>query len=45
MSCQTHMMVYGPGAYRFVDFLKVGIPLNIICWIVSWLLITVVWPF
>ena len=35
MGYQTHMMVYGPGGYRFTDFLRVGIPLNIICWITS----------
>jgi di/tricarboxylate transporter len=31
---QTNMMVYGPGGYRFSDFTKVGLPLNIIarCW-------------
>ena len=26
----THMLVYGPGGYRFADFFKIGIPLNII---------------
>ncbi len=45
MGYQTHMMVYGPGGYRFSDFLKVGIPLNIICWVVSCLIIPLVWPF
>lgn len=45
MGYQTHMMVYGPGGFRFSDFLKVGIPLNVICWVVSCLLIPVIWPF
>ncbi len=45
MGYQTHMMVYGPGGYRFTDFLRVGIPLNIICWITSCLLIPLIWPF
>lgn len=45
MGYQTHMMVYGPGGFRFSDFLRVGIPLNIICWIVSCLLIPLIWPF
>ncbi|NJR41379.1 MAG: hypothetical protein HC767_00705 [Akkermansiaceae bacterium] len=45
MGYQTHMMVYGPGGYRFSDFLKVGIPLNIICWVISCLLIPIIWPF
>ena len=45
MGYQTHMMVYGPGGYKFTDFLKVGIPLNIICWVVSCLTIPLIWHF
>lgn len=42
---QTNMMVYGPGGYRFYDYMKIGIPLNIICWLVASALIPVIWPF
>lgn len=45
MGYQTHMMVFGPGGYKFTDFLRMGIPLNIICWIVSCSLIPLIWPF
>ncbi len=45
MGYQTHMMIYGPGGYRFTDFLRVGIPLNLICWVTSCLLIPIIWPF
>jgi di/tricarboxylate transporter len=41
---QTNMMVYGPGGYRFSDYMRIGIPLNIICWLVASALIPVVWP-
>ena len=32
---QCNLLVYGPGGYRFADFLKVGIPLNILCGVVA----------
>ncbi len=41
---QTNMMVYGPGGYKFTDFTKVGLPLNIIVMLVSCALIPVIWP-
>ena len=45
MGYQTHMMIYGPGGYRFTDFLRVGLPLNAICWVTSCTLIPLIWPF
>ncbi|MBS1259523.1 MAG: hypothetical protein MAG551_02595 [Candidatus Scalindua arabica] len=42
---QTNLMVYGPGNYRFMDFVKAGLPIGIIFWIIGTLLIPVFWPF
>lgn len=42
---QTHLMVYGPGGYKFRDFVRVGLPLDIICLIVAVALIPYVWKF
>jgi len=42
---QTNLLVYGPGGYRFSDFLKMGIPLNLLVVILSTILIPMVWPF
>ena len=41
---QTNTLVYGPGGYRFTDFTRVGLPLNVILWIVASLLIPMFWP-
>lgn len=41
---QTNMMVYGPGGYKFLDFTKVGVPLNIITWLLCSALIPLIWP-
>ncbi|MBC8342068.1 MAG: SLC13 family permease [Proteobacteria bacterium] len=42
---QTHLLVYGPGGYRFTDFVKVGIPLNLICATIAITVIPRIWPF
>ncbi|MCW1919146.1 SLC13 family permease [Rhodobacter sp. KR11] len=41
---QTNMMVYGPGGYKFLDFTRIGVPLNIITWLVASALIPLIWP-
>jgi di/tricarboxylate transporter len=41
---QTNMLIYGPGGYRFTDFAKVGIGMNIVVALVSAALIPLIWP-
>lgn len=41
---QTNMLVYGPGGYKFTDYMRVGIPLNIMLGITASLLIPILWP-
>jgi len=40
---QTNMMVYGPGGYRFKDFLKIGIPMNLFVGIIGMIMIYIVY--
>ncbi|MCK6555531.1 SLC13 family permease [Candidatus Binatia bacterium] len=42
---QTNLMVYGPGGYRFTDYLRVGIPLNLVFMVVTVLLAPMLFPF
>jgi len=42
---QTNLMIYGPGGYRFADFLRIGVPLNLVVLAVASLVIPIFWPF
>lgn len=41
---QTNMMVYGPGGYHFTDFLRAGIPMNILAAVVTITVLLIGWP-
>ena len=44
MGYQTNALVYGPGGYRYADYMKVGAPLNLLLAVVAALLIPRMWP-
>ncbi|OIQ72511.1 sodium:sulfate symporter transmembrane region [mine drainage metagenome] len=41
---QTNTLVYGPGGYKFTDYIRFGLPLSLIQAIVVSLLVPVFWP-
>jgi di/tricarboxylate transporter len=41
---QTNLMVYGPGGYKFSDYMRVGFPLAITLWLLATLVIPKIWP-
>jgi di/tricarboxylate transporter len=41
---QTNTLVYGPGGYRFTDFTRVGLPLNILLALTASFFIPIIWP-
>ena len=45
ISHQSNALVMGPGGYRFMDYVKVGTPLNLSIWILATVLIPLVFPF
>lgn len=42
---QTNLLVYGPGGYRFADYVKLGLPLSLIVCVMSSFMIPRLWPF
>ncbi len=42
---QTNLMVFGPGGYRFIDYVKLGLPLSLIVACIALWIIPLVWPF
>lgn len=38
-------LVLGPGQYKFTDYVKAGVPLILVCFVVSLIIIPMVWPF
>ena len=45
MGYQTNLMVYGPGRYRFVDYVRIGVPLTLLVGIVTVILTPIMFPF
>ena len=42
---QTNTMIYNPGGYKYTDFLRTGVPLSILFWILSVIFIPRFWSF
>lgn len=42
---QTNLMVYGPGGYKFSDYLRMGLPLTVLIGIMCLMIVPVIWPF
>lgn len=45
VSHPANTLIMGPGGYRFVDYLRVGLPLTLLVFLVAMLLVPVFWPF
>nr|WP_299864723.1 SLC13 family permease [uncultured Roseobacter sp.] len=41
---QTNTLVYGPGGYRFTDFMRIGVPLNLSMALIVSMIIPLIWP-
>jgi len=42
---QTNLMVFGPGGYKYADYLRIGGPLTLIIWLMTVIIVPLVWPF
>ena len=41
---QTNLMVYGPGGYKFSDYIRVGFPLALVFWVMAIFILPILWP-
>ena len=41
---QTNLMVYGPGGYRFTDYFRIGVPMNLLMATITLLIAPLIWP-
>ena len=41
---QTNLMVYGPGGYKFSDYIRVGFPLALVFWVMAINILPILWP-
>lgn len=41
---QTNTLVFGPGRYKFLDYFRIGAPLNLMFWVLATFLIPIFWP-
>ena len=44
ISHPANILVMGPGGYRFIDYLKVGVPLTIVVFVTVMVLLPILWP-
>jgi di/tricarboxylate transporter len=45
VSHPANTLVMGPGGYRFVDYLKIGVPLTLIVFAITMVMVPILWPF
>ena len=44
ISHPANILVMGPGGYRFVDYIKVGVPLTLVVFVTVMVLLPILWP-